>query len=427
MIGTEVTATDNCDSDVDITYSEVRTDGSCPDTYTLTRTWTATDNCGNASTQSQTITVEDTTAPTLSGVPADVTVQCDAVPAAAVIGTEVTATDNCDSDVDITYSEVRTDGSCPDTYTLARTWTATDNCGNASTQGQTITVEDTTAPALSGVPADVTVQCDAVPAAAVIGTEVTATDNCDSDVDITYSEVRTDGSCPDTYTLTRTWTATDNCGNASTQSQTITVEDTTAPALSGVPADVTVQCDAVPAAAVIGTEVTATDNCDSDVDITYSEVRTDGACPDTYTLTRTWTATDNCGNATTQSQTITVEDTTAPELSGVPSDVTVQCDAVPAAAVIGTEVTATDNCDSDVTITYSETPHGRLLPGHLHLNKDMDSDRQLRQRKHAEPDHHGRRHHRPDALRRPSRCNCPVRCRPCGSSYRHGSNGNRQL
>ena len=164
----------------------------------------------------------------MSGVPSDVTVQCDAVPAAAVIGTEVTATDNCDSDVDITYSEVRTDGACPDTYTLTRTWTATDNCGNATTQGQTITVEDTTAPALSGVPADVTVQCDAVPAAAVIGTEVTATDNCDSDVTITYSETRTDGSCPDTYTLTRTWTATDNCGNATTQSQTITVEDTTA-------------------------------------------------------------------------------------------------------------------------------------------------------------------------------------------------------
>ena len=96
-----------------------------------------------------------------------------------------------------------------------------------------------------------------------------ATDNCDADVEITYSEVRTDGNCPDNYTLTRSWTATDNCGNASTQTQVITIQDTTDPVLSGVPSDITVECDNVPAAA----SPTATDNCDADVEITYSEVR----------------------------------------------------------------------------------------------------------------------------------------------------------
>ena len=304
------TATDNCDADVEITYSEVRTDGNCPDNYTLTRTWTATDNCGNASTQTQVITIQDTTDPVLSGVPGDITVECDNVPDAA----SPTATDNCDADVEITYSEVRTDGNCPDNYTLTRTWTATDNCGNASTQTQVITIQDTTDPVLSGVPSDITVECDNVPAAA----SPTATDNCDADVEITYSEVRTDGNCPDNYTLTRTWTATDNCGNASTQTQVITIQDTTDPVLSGVPGDITVECDNVPDAA----SPTATDNCDADVEITYSEVRTDGNCPDNYTLTRTWTATDNCGNASTQTQVITIQDTTDPVLSGVPSDIT---------------------------------------------------------------------------------------------------------
>ncbi|MBK7342547.1 MAG: hypothetical protein IPJ06_05230 [Saprospiraceae bacterium] len=47
---------------------------------------------------------------------------------------------------------------------------------------------------------DITVECDAVPVAEV----VTAHDNCDLDVDVTYNEVKTDGSCPDYYTLTRT-------------------------------------------------------------------------------------------------------------------------------------------------------------------------------------------------------------------------------
>ncbi|RMF68754.1 MAG: gliding motility-associated C-terminal domain-containing protein, partial [Alphaproteobacteria bacterium] len=312
------TATDNCDTDVEIAFTEVRTDGDCPDSYTLTRTWTATDNCGNQTTQSQTITVQDTEAPVLAGVPADVTVECDAVPAPA----SPTATDNCDADVEITFTEVRTDGDCPDSYTLTRTWTATDNCGNSSSLSQTITVQDTEAPVLAGVPADVTVQCDAVPAPDT----PTATDNCDADVEIAFTEVRTDGDCLDSYTLTRTWTASDNCGNQTTQSQVITVQDTQAPVLAGVPADVTVECDSVPAPA----SPTATDNCDVDVEIAFTEVRTDGDCPDSYTLTRTWTATDNCGNSSSHTQTITVQDTEAPVLAGVPSDITVQCDAVPA-------------------------------------------------------------------------------------------------
>ncbi|RME49934.1 MAG: gliding motility-associated C-terminal domain-containing protein, partial [Caldilineae bacterium] len=332
------TATDNCDADVEITFTEERTDGDCPDSYTLTRTWTATDNCGNQTTQSQVITVQDTQAPVLAGVPADVTVECDAVPAPA----SPTATDNCDADVEIAFTEVRTDGDCPDSYTLTRTWTATDNCGNQTSQSQTITVQDTEAPVLAGVPADVTVECDAVPVPAT----PTATDNCDADVEITFAEVRTDGDCPDSYTLTRTWTATDNCGNSSSLTQTITVQDTEAPVLAGVPSDITVQCDAVPAPA----SPTATDNCDADVEITFTEERTDGACPDSYTLTRTWTATDNCGNQTTQSQVITVQDTEAPVLAGVPADVTVQCDAVPAPA----SPTATDNCDTDVEIAFTE-------------------------------------------------------------------------
>jgi hypothetical protein len=160
---------------------------------------------------------------------------------------------------------------------------------------------------LSGVPANVTVECDSVPPPAV----PTATDNCDTSVTITYSQPRAVGYCPDSYTLTRRWTATDNCNNSTTGTQVITVRDTTPPVLSGVPASVTVECDSVPPPAV----PTAVDNCDSSVDIAYSQTRTDGDCPYNYTLTRIWTATDNCGNLTVQAQVVTVQDTTAPTLT----------------------------------------------------------------------------------------------------------------
>ena len=330
------TATDNCDGDVDIVYDgETRIDGDCPDSYTLKRTWTATDNCGNSSSCTQTITVEDTKAPVIT-CPDDANVECDDIPA---VGTP-TATDNCDGDVDIVYDgETRIDGDCPDSYTLKRTWTATDNCGNSSSCTQTITVEDTKAPVIT-CPDDANVECDDIPA---VGTP-TATDNCDGDVDIVYDgETRIDGDCPDSYTLKRTWTATDNCGNSSSCTQTITVEDTKAPVIT-CPDDANVECDDIPA---VGTP-TATDNCDGDVDIVYDgETRIDGDCPDSYTLKRTWTATDNCGNSSSCTQTITVEDTKAPVIT-CPDDANVECDDIPA---VGTP-TATDNCDGDVDIVY---------------------------------------------------------------------------
>ncbi|WP_449667990.1 HYR-like domain-containing protein, partial [Winogradskyella vincentii] len=104
---------------------------------------------------------------------------------------------------------------------------------------------DTTDPVLAGIPSDTTVECDSIPAAA----SPTASDNCDANVDIAFNETTTPGSCPDSYTITRTWTATDDCGNTDVQSQTITVEDTTAPGFNeSLPADTTVTFSTIPVA-----------------------------------------------------------------------------------------------------------------------------------------------------------------------------------
>src|SRR5690606_38881875 len=132
------------------------------------------------------------------------------------------------------------------------------------------------------------------------------------------------GGCSSTTgTFTRTFTVIDEKGNEETCTQEITIVDTTAPEfVETLPSDVTVQCDEIPTAAVL----TVTDNCDSDVNVVYEEVRTDGACANSYTLTRTWTATDACGNEVTHEQVITVEDTTAPEFVGtLPADATYSC------------------------------------------------------------------------------------------------------
>jgi hypothetical protein len=289
-------------------------------------TVTVSDGVNPAVSKEFIVDVVDQNAPVLSTVPGPITVECDEVPVPA----DVTVTDACDANVVVVFDEVRADGNCPGNYTLTRTWTATDASGNVATGSQFITVQDITAPDLVGVPADATVECDSVPAPAA----VSAADNCDDAPVVVFDEVRADGNCPSSYTLTRTWTATDVCGNTSSATQVVTVQDTTAPVLAGVPGDVTVECDSVPAPA----DVSATDNCSTFV-ITFDEVRTDGNCPSSYTLARTWTATDECGNASSATQVVTVQDTTAPD--PIISDLT---DVSPNQAPIAFSVTSGDNC-----------------------------------------------------------------------------------
>src|SRR6185436_12867709 len=108
----------------------------------------------NASSKTQTITVKDTTAPVVASVPADITVSC-ASDVPAVNYSAVTATDNCVGPVTITHSDVRTTGICDNRFSIVRTYTATDACGNASSKAQNIIVNDQTAPVLTSVPADV--------------------------------------------------------------------------------------------------------------------------------------------------------------------------------------------------------------------------------------------------------------------------------
>ena len=97
-------------------------------------------------------------------------------------------------------------------------------------------------------------------------------------------------------------------------------------------------------------DATASDNC-SDVSITVEASAGDAA--GNYTIVRTFTATDACGNSTSASQTITVEDTTAPELS-IPADYTAEC----SDELTLDDATATDNCGEVTIEVSSETTAG---------------------------------------------------------------------
>ncbi|MGG6232418.1 gliding motility-associated C-terminal domain-containing protein, partial [Tenacibaculum sp. SDUM215027] len=298
-----LTATDNCDNSVTVNYSEEFSgqDDECGSEYLITRTWTVSDCAGNATSHTQVVTVEDTTVPVfVEELPADVTVSCDAIPAAVVL----TATDNCNASVTVNYSEEFSgqDDECTSEYTITRTWTVQDCAGNATLHSQVVTVEDTTAPEfVETLPTNTTVSCDAIPASAVL----TATDNCDSEVIVVYSEELSgqEEGCASEYTITRTWTVEDCAGNSTSHTQVITIEDDEAPTLVSTLEDIIVECDTVPEVPTLE----FTDNCSSSVTQTnYEETSTFDGTENDYTITRIWTVTDDCGNVADFTQYITV-------------------------------------------------------------------------------------------------------------------------
>lgn len=297
---------DACDPSPALSMEFMTIPGACPGDLTEVVTWTATDAAGNSTSCSQSFTTSDVVPPELSGCPADLFVRCTPPPPAAV-----TAFDGCDPNPAVSIGEVREPGSCADEFVVVRTWTARDACDNVSTCEQRITVRDDIAPSMAGVPADLVLECsDPIPPPA---SSVVASDDCDPMPALAFAERVEPGCCPGSTVMTRTWTATDRCGNTATREQVITVRDTRPPALSGCPADAVVECGSVP---LPSPGVGALDACDPAPFLAFSESRVDNpACRGTYRLVRTWTALDHCGNAASCQQVIDVVDTTPPLLT----------------------------------------------------------------------------------------------------------------
>src|SRR6185295_18402951 len=348
-----VSATELCGGVVTITVAaDVLTAGSCVNRYTIARTYRATDVCGNFEEKTQTITVDDQVKPVITVFPANATFSCvSEVPTADI--SLVSATDNCGGVVTITVAaDVLTAGSCVNRYTIARTYRATDVCGNFEEKTQTITVDDQVKPVITVFPANATFSCVSEVQAAVVSL-VSATELCGGVVTITVAaDVLTAGSCVNRYTIARTYRATDVCGNFEEKTQTITVDDQVKPVITVFPANATFSCvSEVPTADI--SLVSATDNCGGVVTITVAaDVLTAGSCVNRYTIARTYRATDVCGNFEEKTQTITVDDQVKPVITVFPANATFSCvSEVPTADI--SLVSATDNCGGVVTITVA--------------------------------------------------------------------------
>src|SRR5207244_3556714 len=139
----------------------------CGNAQVITRTWTATDECGNSTNRAQTITVRDTTRPTLH-IPANAVLQCPADTSTNATGV-ATAEDTC-SPVTIRFNDSVTN-RCGNTKVIARTWIATDECSNTVSAVQMITVRDITPPSLV-CPTNLVLECPPITTTNVTGVAI---------------------------------------------------------------------------------------------------------------------------------------------------------------------------------------------------------------------------------------------------------------
>ncbi|MBK13027.1 MAG: hypothetical protein CL849_05790, partial [Crocinitomicaceae bacterium] len=320
------------------TYCTESDDSSPEGGLTIERefTYVAVDCFDNETTASyvQTITVTDLEAPSFNEVlPGDITVDCESIPEAATL----TATDNCDSDANVAFSEA----SSTTCAGIVRTWIASDDCGNTTTHVQNITVTDDEAPEIVDMPADITKNADTgFCSTTVIWDQPTATDNC------TLESLTADHISGDTYDVGETvvtYTAKDDCGNSTSLSFTITILDVEDPTIVNLPSDFDVNTDlGVCGAEVTWAEPTPADNCPGST-IARTEGPESGSVFSVGEIhTITYTATDDSGNTHSESFTIEVTDIELPQV--LTQDLTVELDAEGNGS---TTAAAIDNGSSD--------------------------------------------------------------------------------
>ncbi len=296
-------ANDNVDGPVAVTCSPAS--GSTFPIGTTTVQCSATDAHGNTANGSFTVTVRDTTPPTLA-LPANITAEATSASGAVVTYT-ASANDGVDGPVAVTCSPAS--GSTFPIGTTTVQCSASDAHSNTANGSFTVTVRDTTPPALA-LPANITTEATSASGATATYT-ATSTDLVDGARPVTCTPAS--GSTFPLGTTTVQCSATDLHSNTATGSFTVTVRDTTPPVLT-LPATITKEATSTSGAAVTYT-ATSTDIVDGSRPVTCTPPS--GSTFPLGTTTVQCTATDTHNNTAHGSFSVIVRDTTPPTIASI--------------------------------------------------------------------------------------------------------------
>ncbi len=331
----------------------------------VTRVYKIADSCGNISNTTFThlIRIQDVTAPVLSftELPGDTSYMndhpdCDlnadaeftTVSDLLAAYTSYTVTDcNLDNNMtcvaDTSYTALT---NLPYIAKIHRVYTIADTCGHSTDFTHDIFVRDTNNPIITTEYTDALTNLpkvkdsllysaagDCNPTRPAVFTTVaealaylgmTSIEDCELKNELTYTEVRSAGTCPDT--IARTYTVVDSTGNESQFMQYIYIYDTVKPEITGTLASALVYTDDNCGYSLSGVDVYddstllvgagLTINDCHRVTVTHTDVETRNGqgCENDNYVTRTYTVTDECGNANTAVQIINIKDTTRPTL-----------------------------------------------------------------------------------------------------------------
>ena len=312
---------------------------------------TVTDADHATTTGSFRVTVVDTTAPTLSGMPADISLVTNDPAGTTASYTPPTASDVVDPNASVSCTPAS--GSVVPVGYTEIACTASDASGNSVTKHFGVSVHLNAAPVLS-LPADMTVQGDA-PGGASVLFAASATD-AEDDPDPTPTCSAASPSFFELGATTVSCTVTDGGGLTTTGAFTVTVVDTAAPTLSKV-ADVSVVTNDAAGAAISYTLPSATDVVDAKPTVSCDPAP--GSVVRVGDSIGTCTATDGSGNTTSTTFAISVHLNGAPVLV-VPANMTVEGNATGGARVTFA-ATATDAEDNPAPTPTCSRASGSLF------------------------------------------------------------------
>eukprot|EP00899_Mesostigma_viride_P026908 jgi/Mesvir1/7401/Mv19198-RA.11 len=376
LIWDPVTAVDNVDESDDLTIECDKISGTAQGNVgNHTVSCTATDAAENEGECTFTVTVVDTTPPSMD-CPDDITEGASgnhlSEGGSPATWSDPSATDNVDGGINADYITCNASDSSLFTITPGGhtvTCSATDEAGNEGECSFTVTIVDQTAPNMTCP--NVTVDASAShyddgDKTTLIWGPVTAVDNVDESDDLTIECDKINGTAQgDVGNHTVSCTATDAAENEGECTFTVTVED-------NLPPDVSCPADFEVSAGDTATwSITASDNVDgvlylavvckdADGNVMTSPQQLD--TPDTYAVT--CTVLDAAGNQGSCDFEISVVDTTPPSMD-CPDNITVAAASNHSTAggspASWSGQSATDNVDGDMTANITCDPTSSSL------------------------------------------------------------------
>lgn len=256
-----------------------------------------------------------------------------------------------DKNLPIEFAEMYNSGNCPGNFSIVRSWTAMDACGNPIELMQEITVLDEISPVVTGCPQDILISTSSEGCTAEVDwIPPFAEDNCGS-VSVTSNYIPGDEFPLGVTTVT--YEFMDECGNISQCDFSIAVLDQIAPVPDIAQLPDVIGCE------VVLTPPTAIDNCDGYLVAVTSD-------PINYNVLGTyqvgWNFTDAAGNTTVQIQNIFIVDQDAPEIQTL----TVPPDPIALGGLHTTTAEFYDLCDKDDHIATWDWGDGNVSAGIVH-------------------------------------------------------------